>query len=30
MNSSDDDNNFEDDALCKYGSALPQYEAGKN
>lgn len=29
MNSSDDDNDFEDDTLCKYGSALPQFEAGK-
>lgn len=29
MNSSDDENDFEDDTLCKYGSQLAQYEAGK-
>lgn len=30
MSSSDDENNHqEDDSLCKYGTQLPQYEAGK-
>lgn len=29
MSSGDEDNDFEDDSLCKYGSQLPQYEAGK-
>ncbi len=29
MNSSDDDNFEDEDTLCKYGSALPQFEAGK-
>jgi hypothetical protein len=27
MSSSDDD--FEDDSLCKFGTQLPQFEAGK-
>jgi hypothetical protein len=31
--SEDEDNNYqedeEDDSLCKYGTQLPQYEAGK-
>lgn len=29
MDSSDEDD-FEDDSLCKYGAQLPQFEAGLN
>lgn len=29
MSSSEENDDFEDESLCKYGTAMPQYEAGK-